>query len=608
MPGTWRLQLALAMVILLGVCWSFSELFARPSSPAPARAASRAAVDAPSSSPALAAQRSPRGRVPARTKPLLQIHGYVFTSGRAPVEHATVCSVAALDHGGDEDPCVDTDGAGRFEFPVALDVGESLVASAPGYVTVTRDIGRGPHGAATAQELHLEPAADGAILRGAVSDVYGGPVAGAVVSMAADFTRQLQAATLSEADGSFALTVGRGAGNVCARAEAYARVCQETLAPSDGNRIILTPASAIVGRVTMAATGEGVTEATVRAVNLDGLRVPINPVRSGADGAFRFDAVPPGGYLLTAISERARSAEVSVTVGVGETKEPILLAASPSVRFSATVLRGDVPCAGAEIMLAGPIDGFGEAGPDGRASIDGLPPGPYRASVVCRGRQDALPLDIADRPVHHTWTFDAAREEQTPEPVPPTRGGTIQVRVSNPEVADGPILIFANAGSILPLRARQSGREFIFDDVPVGDYRVHAFDAAEEAEPVSIRRAGEIATVQVTLRERGSISGRVVDASGTPVSEAWVAHSRESVPEGETMVGPPVLADENGAFTLPVTVGAAYSIVVNSPAGEARRHGVRSGEPIEIQIGAPAAPPLRESQTTGNLSQSTAAL
>lgn len=589
-PGAWRFRLVLAVIIVLGVCWAFR---ARPSL-TPASTAPQEVLDRRSFSARVSLQEPPRER--GRPKPSLldlEVHGYVFTSEGAPVEHAMVCSVATLERCCDDDPCVDTDSAGRFEFPAVLEVGGSLVASAPGYVTVTQDIEWGHGGASVAQEMRLKPASSSARLRGAVYDVYGGPVAGAVVSMASALTDERQGVTVSEADGTFVLTVERGAGSVCARAEAYARVCQGILAPSDGNTIVLVPASRISGRVMTAATAEGIAGATVRAINWDGLSVPVNAVRSDTDGGFRFDALPAGAYLLTAISEQARSTDVSVTVGVGETKEPVILTASPSVRFSATVLLGGEPCPGAEVLLAGPVDGFAVVGTEGKASIDGLVPGAYRANAVCHGRRGALSLDIADRPVHHLWTFDASSEgspRQANEPELIAQGGTIRVRVNNPEAVDGPVRIFANAGSPMPLRARQSGGEFIFDDVPIGHYRVHPFDDVEHARSVGIRRAGEVANVQVTLRERGAIFGRVVDPGGAPVSEAWVRHSREGVPDGDAMVGSPVLADENGAFILPVTSRAAYSIVVNSPVGGARLRGARSGAPIEIRVSAPAAP------------------
>jgi hypothetical protein len=604
----------LATLLALGVCWSFWAVLTWLSSPSAAPPHRQAAENGPSFKTILALQKRLRGQVAAPAQPAVTgIHGYVLTAQGTPVERATVCSQAALERCCDDAPCVETDGAGRFDFPPLRAVGTSLVASASGHATLTQDIEWGPGGAAVSQEMRLEPALEqAASVRGSVRDVYGGPVSGAVVSMVRDLEQTRQGVSMSQADGSFALTVEGGSGLVCAHADAYARICQDTSAPSEGNTLVLMPASGIAGRVLVDGTGDGVAQATVRAINHDGMRVPVDPVRSDADGVFRFDALPPGGYSLTAISEHSRTTEVSVNLGVGETKQSIILTASPSVRFSAAVLLGNAPCPGAEVMLAGPVPAFGEVSSEGLVSLDGLPPGLYRASATCRGQRDAIALDIADHPFHHTWSFEASSETlvKSPEPEQPpaVRGGTIKVRLSNAEAADAPIRIFANAGSLMPLRARQSANEFIFDDLPNGEYRVHPFDDIEQARSVSIHRAGELVELQVALRERATIAGHIVDVRGAPVSEAWVSHSRDGVPEGDQMVGSPALADVNGAFILPVTAGATYSVVVSSPAGEAHLHGVRSGAHVEVRLGTPAASSLSESATMTDPSRPSAAL
>ncbi len=61
-------------------------------------------------------------------------------------------------------------------------------------------------------------------------------------------------------------------------------------------------------------------------------------VTTGADGAFRFDAVPPGDYLLEASSERLGSAVERVAVPAGGTAEVTL-----TLDLSATRTRSSSP-------------------------------------------------------------------------------------------------------------------------------------------------------------------------------------------------------------------------------------------------------------------------
>ena len=523
------------------------------------------------------------------------IHGHVATLEGSPVRDATVCAAATLVGCCSAEQCVETDGEGRFSLPEQKTAVTTLFASAPGYVTAARAIERD---AERPQEVLLEPSPEGSRLNGTVLDLYGGPVAGAFVSASSDAEEaRTGALAISNAEGRFTLTVGRGAGRLCARAEAYSYVCSPMIAPSAGNTLVLMPAASIVGRVVSAATGEPVSAAMIRAANRDGTRIPELTTQSGADGSFAFDALPPGGYGITASSEHVRSDEVSVSLGVGEITEPLVLTASAAVRLTATVLLDERPCTRGQLLLGGPVAASEPLRPDGTAEVDGLLPGRYEARVFCEGLPGGASIDVGLQPVRHVWSLhrgaalsdaNALRAGDPDARAAPVPGGRIKVSLRQPQVGGDTIRVFANARSPMPLQARQSGAVFIFDGLAVGAYQIQAFDDVEHAKLVQIDEPGESEEVELTLGERGTIDGQVLDAGGVPIADAWVSHFRVDAPGAELLAGAPSLSDSEGTFSLSVTSGVKYALVVRSPAGCTRVQAV-GGQRVQLRLEAPGA-------------------
>src|SRR5687767_4474491 len=111
---------------------------------------------------------------------------------------------------------------------------------------------------------------------------------------------------------------------------------------------------------------------TGKVVTADGAPVPGAEVRvtelrrralSGEDGSFRFEALPPGDYLLEASSPRLGAAVDRVRVIAGETaevtlaldlavhQEEILVTASPDARSQSEIAQPTSVLAGEELML-----------------------------------------------------------------------------------------------------------------------------------------------------------------------------------------------------------------------------------------------------------------
>lgn len=108
-----------------------------------------------------------------------------------------------------------------------------------------------------------------------------------------------------------------------------------------------------------------------------------------------------------------------------------------------------------------------------------------------------------------------------------------------------------------------SGPTVEIDDVQLGAYTVRASAGDMESEPYEfeLRKPDEVDVVfPLTLRERGYISGRVVDARGTPVAGLAVhllAQRGEFRREVKT--------DASGTYTFPKVPDGDYRVRVGSP-------------------------------------------
>ena len=239
------------------------------------------------------------------------IRGSVRGPSGAQIPHATVCLVEL----GQQTPpthCVLSDSAGQFALDHESSPTGKLLATAAGYVSKSQDF---EASRALGVNRYITIALDfgAADVAGTIRDVLGGPIEGATVYLGGA-AGAIGAVALSGPDGSFALGSPPGLAELCAQADAYARVCKQVAAPSESNSISLVPESTIIGRVVMATTGAGVSGAHVSAMNRNGLRAPPKNAYTSLEGTFEITGVPAGKYEIL---------QLPITCGAGQVGLPL---------------------------------------------------------------------------------------------------------------------------------------------------------------------------------------------------------------------------------------------------------------------------------------------
>ncbi len=333
------------------------------------------------------------------------------------------------------------------------------------------------------------------------------------------------------------------------------------------------------------ASAAGVLAATLLVDNepcADGFVRLNGPVWSNAvvqGGRARVEGVVPGAYELSAGCEGAAvTLTESAEFGLGLTARSWNLSAGLS-------LRGSVLGANAEPLATAHVRVLPERGTAG-ANVDcwsdpagdfecrGLLPGEHTCEVV--GEFGALSEPISVRVSSENMqsvvlrTFPSASIRASLAPGEP-RG-----------VAQG---VFARRAGYPALTGRGSASgQVSFENLPLGSYVVYVGADGEHdahARVVQLKQQAQIVDVVLSAPLTSELAGRVLDARGEPVLDAWVrASSRRSAIEL-----PAVLTDSEGRFSVPdVIVGARYDLDVDSSEGPGRLMNVEPGREWTLQI------------------------
>lgn len=549
----------------------------RGSNPDPARERQHAAT-APHSRELRAPRPSLPEALPASSASSL--HGIVRARGGAALRDATLCPRAASDApASPETSCIGSDEAGRFTLERRGIV--ALLVSAPGYQPRLLQ----PLDPA-AQELEIVLDPGGRIASGRVLDGLGGPISGASVTARRDASEPIEAAALSGAEGEFSLGLAGTGAELCARAEGYSQACSWVAAPSEGNELALLPASSISGRVLMARAREPLVGAVVSAISRSSAQVSRRTTLSNEAGEFIFGELTAGAYEISAVSETARAGEESIRLGVAESLDSVLLMAQPAVPVTGEVLVSDALCSSGRVRLLGPLRLEAPLSAEGEVRIAGVLPGRYTAIASCSGAiADTSTIEILAQPVHHVWAL---------RPLPPASASapaeeqgiataTLLARVRAEGERGGVAQVFADSRQGLSERGRRVGGQFVFDELPLGEYRIYADDAVEQAQSARLTRAGETVQVYLDPAPSRAIHGTVLDQENLPVADAWVRAFRADLPSARFTA--PLLSDASGRFTFRGVENARYTLSVSSPAGEALVRGVSAGkEEIVVRV------------------------
>jgi protocatechuate 3,4-dioxygenase beta subunit len=551
----------------------------------------------------------------------VEVMGIARDIGGGPIEGAVVSARGSSGSVDGASATVETGADGRFAMWTAP--GSLLVrAAADGYADAeTSAVAPGQ-----LIELLLTPES---VLGGRVVDATGAPVPGARVAVAGDHGAfdddddddVRSAATYADGEGRFVLTrLTPGRYQPAATAPGwYGRAAESVLLglgqTIDDVVIRAHPAAVLTGRIVV---GDGVTPCAHGSVSLRDRRSGHSDHASAeADGRVVFEALLPGTYevWVDCLGQAVVQTYPDVEVVAGfDPPEQVWTVGGGGGRLRGIVRGHDGRPAAHASVWATPSTGMvipggaAATGADGRFTIDGLAAGTYRV-WVSGGRS---PFEGSSTTVEVADGGEATIELRLREGggvqgvVVDERGRPVaRVRV---HAVPAPSFAFFEFFDSTPTR---DDGTFALDGLAPGAYQV--FAAGPDGPPGSARggeggddgpgsvrievRAGELAPVKLVLeRPVGVIRGRVVDAAGAPVTDAFV--DAERAPDGSaarpeaaargTRWGwsrAPVLTDTAGAFAIEDLARGTYTVrAYRRGGGEAWLEHVAPGQAVTLTL------------------------
>lgn len=377
--------------------------------------------------------------------------------------------------------------------------------------------------AGEAATLALTLVSGGRQLVGTVTDATGGPIAGARID-AARLTARVQpedavATTLTEADGTYQLTVGEGQLLVAASSPDYASQSQHVEVGAAGARadFTLVPGGTLEGIVRDERSHDPVAGAIVTGRHDGGggavLASGSQRVTTGADGRFRLGGLRPGAYALTARAKtRVTKAPTIVGIGVAEQASGVELLVGSGLLVSG-VVRDDkgAPRPGLEVTAQGPRTGDSETTDDAGAFVFAeLLPGPYQLSArggdyVADGitKLELVDKDLAKLEVHVRTGLQIAGH------VEPRQSCTVSYEVAD----DAPREL--GAQGLAPVTTTADGTFTIGPAIAVKAKLTARCDSGDRGALAIDPKPGD-APLVLAVTGGASIAGRVMDSKELP--------------------------------------------------------------------------------------------
>jgi hypothetical protein len=348
---------------------------------------------------------------------------------------------------------------------------------------------------------------------------------------------------------------------------------------------VLLPESRLAGRIIDNAAGSPVAGASVTAVNRE-FRTE-HRAKSNENGEFVFSNLASGVFSLVAVAAGYRTSEEVITLGSGEVYGELLLRAFPALNLTGTVRVDGAPCRDGYVSLSGPVSAHVRVSEEGSAIINGILAGSYEALVYCAW---ALPhtelLEVGPPASRRLWDLKGRPpSREINAPAVEAAYGTIRASLHfSTRGENSSVNVFAKSAQNPVRRANRLGKEFIFRELPLGEYEVYVGDTVNQTRHVVLESAGDDLRVDLEVPVRIPISGRVVDERGEPVPQAWVTHFRSEAQMSEIVSSGPELTDDDGTFTFEGFPNTDYTVVVVSPLGEAYNERIRAGSDTTVQL------------------------
>jgi protocatechuate 3,4-dioxygenase beta subunit len=424
-----------------------------------------------------------------------------------------------------------TDASGSFVAPKVAPGTYVVAATAIGYLPGTAPrlwLDAGEH--QTGLVLALD--AGGTLVKGTVSDIGGGPVNGARVSVHKDRELDWKRADLiamTGADGTYQMSLPDGDFTAVASHDDYTRVNHDLEVKGKPVTLdfVLTPGGVIRGVVIAKDTKQPVPHAMVaashRSNRYDGNGMP--DTTTGDDGTFTIRSLRPG---VIAVSAHARGyasvAPTTVELGIGEQLDGVRVLVDRAYSISGAVVKKGtkqgVPgvligafsmTSGMQGMAPDPTDA------DGKFEIVGVRPG---SMTLFAFGEHAVPeigkqVTIVDKDV-------------TGVEIEMETGVKVSGRVDPPQVASlsvelageiGIANIFQAIKTVLVHADSDAAGNFTLENVPPGAFKIVARTTAgpNGKLPVVVGDK-DVGGLVVPIEPRASIAGHVLDSNNAPVA------------------------------------------------------------------------------------------
>ncbi len=410
------------------------------------------------------------------------------------------------------------------------------------------------------------------------------PVAGAVIELVPTFETARSFFPLkawSDADGNFSFEgAAPGRHTLVAAADGYATsrpvdVLSEIGRPSEAIVVPLAPTVRVLGKVMDRAAKTPVAGTEVRLVrrNVRERERELSAV-SQSDGNFVIENVLPSDYDVFGGAEPPPTVSVT-TVDVAN----VVLEVDAVSSISGRVTHGGKPIAGAE--LHADQTAFATSEHDGRYRLQ-VAPGSYRIyaeskrlGVFTRGpsvtvaKGESKPNITIEMDLSGSIAGTVVDQNDTP-----IAGASLRFSLLRGE--DFGRATTADDGTF-SARGLSGGGDYVYEVRQGGESSLALPPATGKRHPPITVRDGQTHVMGVRIkirRERLSITGRVVDASGTPIGDVSVT----ATPAERYMQAPTSITTEAGTFAFRDLPAGAYDLRARAPRGEARVSRIAAGQ------------------------------
>lgn len=499
--------------------------------------------------------------LPVARRPRAGVGGHVADPAGAAIAGATVCVWATVASGlttaqAETPRCTATDAKGAYAV-------EDLFPATPLFVTAgaPRSVPqryRGPEGdllylraGEQRRDVDFVLRQGGVELKGSVSDVTGGVVAGAVVA-SDGLVGAGRAVARTDDKGNFTLWVEPGPVALTATATGYAPGNASGQAPGHFFAIHLIPGATLVGRAVLAGTTTPVSDAQIDAIQVEGGGMR-GKARTDDEGRFKVEGLTPGRYRIEATAESLEGySTASLTLGMGETSQAVVVEMDPAFIVRGRVIDKETgkPCGGGVVIITDDRQNeYSQAliEPDGWARMASVIPGTYKVDVQCQGhvkRDDFPPIVVKDQDVpDQTWEVDEG----------------MRVRVAVVDGAGKPVeaaRVIASSRTGGPSSVAEHVEPdgaFLLAGLTRGDYEVSvaSMEGGRADQKVTLDEQREV-RLRIELPATGTIDGVVEDEDRRPIANVHVNA------QGPGSAG--ARSADDGTFTLTGLPAGEYEV------------------------------------------------